>query len=84
MLKKTSHRALSRLFGLPRCVSVCVHEEFGTRFEITSTSQHYLVAHPRGKREVSGQNALKNFIVRSLTYFRVRGFQPWGARITLW
>ncbi|MEN0109898.1 MAG: DUF1570 domain-containing protein [Planctomycetota bacterium] len=51
-----------------------LREEFGNRFELTST-QHYLVAHPRGE---GGEWADRfESLYRSFVrYFRVRGFKP--------
>lgn len=51
-----------------------LYEEFGSRFELTSTG-HYLVAHPRGQ----GAEWAERFeqLYRTFTnYFRVRGFEP--------
>lgn len=49
-----------------------LYEEFGSRFDFSST-QHYLVAHPRGERGVWAdrfEDLYRSFV----RYFRVRGF----------
>ena len=51
-----------------------LYEEFGNRFDFASTN-HYLVAHPRGERDVWAprfEDLYRTFV----NYFRVRGFSP--------
>ncbi|MEO0530055.1 MAG: DUF1570 domain-containing protein [Planctomycetota bacterium] len=51
-----------------------LYEEFGNRFDFSSTN-HYLVAHPRGERGVWAdrfESLYRSFV----QYFRVRGFTP--------
>lgn len=51
-----------------------LYEEFGSRFEYTSTG-HYLVAHPRGERS-EWADRFEDLYRSFVRYFRVRGFSP--------
>lgn len=51
-----------------------LYEEFGTRFDFTSTN-HYLIAHPRGERQ-EWSDRFEQLYRSFVRYFRVRGFTP--------
>ncbi len=72
---KESQRTSPRFFGYEmRDMKPSLYREFGKGWDITTT-QHYMVVHPRGVGEDWADRFEK--LYRSfIHYFRVRGFQP--------
>jgi hypothetical protein len=69
--KKTAPRFLGYEM---RVMKQDLYDQFGDRFDLTTT-QHYIVVHPRGQKDLWAQRFEDLF--RSFTrYFRVRGFRP--------
>lgn len=57
-----------------RVMKPTLYEEFGDRSDLTTT-QHYIVVHPRGQKDLWAQRF--EDLYRSFNhYFRVRGFSP--------
>jgi hypothetical protein len=81
-LAKEGRKTAPRFYGYEmRDMKRTLYEEFGDRFDI-STTQHYIVAHPRGQRDLWAQRFEDMY--RSFThYFRVRGFRPTEPKFPL-
>ncbi|MEM9658045.1 MAG: DUF1570 domain-containing protein [Planctomycetota bacterium] len=76
--KKTAPRFVGYESGE---IKRALYEEFGDRFELTTT-QHYVVVHPRGQRDLWAQRF--EDLYRSFNhYFRVRGFHPQEPKFPL-